>query len=111
MEQYQSTTKQQKPSIDIQIARDGELKISGIGIEQLSDEQFVLLQEAIDEAKTRAKTYSHLQEIAGRDAQIQGVIAAIAILSALVLTSFAISRLIVNSFSSEPTSAVVHTYN
>lgn len=97
MEQHAKT----KPSIDIQITRDGELKISNLNsTEELSKDQFIIVQELIDESKLRAKAYSQIRAIASKDACLQGAIAAFVFLTTLILIGFLIGRAVQKSISS-----------
>jgi amino acid transporter len=77
MEQQQET--RHRP-LNIHLKKDGELNLSGLTLENLSTEEFLVVQQLIDESKVRSHNANRVEELMQRGLMAQGVIAAFAIL-------------------------------
>ncbi|MCC5633803.1 hypothetical protein LC613_41020 [Nostoc sphaeroides CHAB 2801] len=77
MEQQQETYK--KP-LNIHLKKDGELNLSGLTLKNLTPEEFLIVQQLIDESRVRSNNANRVEELMQRGLMAQGVIAAFAIL-------------------------------
>ncbi|MBG1271538.1 hypothetical protein [Nostoc sp. WHI] len=91
MEQYKERTRQQ---INIHLKTDGELNLSGLTLKDLTPEEFIILQELIDESKVRSHNANRVEELMQRGLMAQGVIAAFAILMFSFIGIYGIYRYI-----------------
>ena len=91
MEQQDQTRHKQ---LNIHLKKDGELNLSGLTLENLSSEEFLILQQLIDESKVRSKENRQIEELMQRGMMAQGVIAAFTILMFSFIGIYGISRYI-----------------
>jgi hypothetical protein len=63
----------------IHLKKDGELNLSGLTLENLSPEEFLVVQQLIDESRARSKDHRCLEELMQRGMMAQTAIAAITI--------------------------------
>ncbi|YAF99444.1 MAG: hypothetical protein AB3A66_30315 (plasmid) [Nodularia sp. CChRGM 3473] len=82
-----------KERISIQLKTDGELNLSGIP-KNLSYEEFLIVQQLIDQSKQRSQNASRVQELMQRGMFVQGVIASFAVLMFLFLGFYSVTRYI-----------------
>lgn len=91
MEQYKERTRQQ---INIHLKTDGELNLSGLTLKDLTPEEFIILQQLIDESIVRSHNANRVEELMQRGLMAQGVIAAFAILMFSFIGIYSIYRYI-----------------
>ena len=77
MEQQQET--RHRP-LNIHLKKDGELNLSGLTLKNLTSEEFLIVQQLIDESRVRSHNANRVEELMQRGLMAQGVIAAFAIL-------------------------------
>lgn len=76
MEQQQET--RHRP-LNIHLKKDGELNLSGLTLKNLTPEEFLILQQLIDESRVRSNNANRVEELMQRGLMAQGVIATFAI--------------------------------
>ncbi|MCC5619561.1 hypothetical protein LC605_31835 [Nostoc sp. CHAB 5836] len=91
MEQQDQTRHKQ---LNIHLKKDGELNLSGLTLENLSSEEFLILQQLIDESRLRSKENRQIEELMQRGMMAQGVIAAFTILMFSFISIYGIYRYI-----------------
>ena len=77
MEQQQET--RHRP-LNIHLKKDGELNLSGLTLKNLTPEEFLIVQQLIDESRVRSNNANRVEELMQRGLMAQGVVAAFAIL-------------------------------
>ena len=77
MEQQQEQT---ESPLNIRLKKDGELNLSGLTLKNLTSEEFLIVQQLIDESRVRSHNANRVEELMQRGLMAQGVIAAFAIL-------------------------------
>ncbi|AUB44699.1 hypothetical protein COO91_10939 (plasmid) [Nostoc flagelliforme CCNUN1] len=92
MEQQQEQTRQKQ--LNIYLKKDGELNLSGLTLKNLTPEEFLILQQLIDESRVRSNNASRVEELMQRGLMAQGVIAAFAILMFSFIGIYGIYRYI-----------------
>jgi hypothetical protein len=101
-QQQEKTTRQFNPNpINIQLSSDGELNLSGITLENLTDEEFILVQRIIDESQRRSQNSKRVQELMQQGVLAQTAIAGFAVIMFFVMGSYSIVRLISSVVSSQ----------
>jgi hypothetical protein len=70
---------QERQKLNISLKPNGELTLSG-SVENLSQEEFILLQQVIDESQRRSKTAERIEERMKEGQAIVGICGAIAII-------------------------------
>jgi hypothetical protein len=91
MEHQQEKT---KTRINIQLTSDGELNLSGMSLESLTQEEYLLVQQLIDESRERSQNASRVQEMMQQGMMAQTAIAAFAVLMVTFLGFYGITRFI-----------------
>ncbi len=86
-------TERTKPRINIQLKTDGELNLSGIP-ENLSYEEFLIVQQLIDQSKQRSQNASKVQELMQRGMMAQTAIAAFSVLMFSFIGIYGLTRFI-----------------
>jgi hypothetical protein len=86
-------TERTKPRINIQLKTDGELNLSGI-LENLSYEEFQLVQQLIDQSQQRSQNASRVQELMQRRMMAQTAIAAFTVLMFSFMGIYGLTRFI-----------------
>jgi hypothetical protein len=102
----QQQKEKQQTQLNISLTTQGDLKIQVPNPEHLTSEQYLFIQQAIDESRERSKAYSQLQELVRRDFGAQGFIGFLFVFSLLTLVSFLTVRSIKQTFFTEPVSFV-----
>ncbi|RUR77045.1 hypothetical protein PCC6912_40040 [Chlorogloeopsis fritschii PCC 6912] len=102
MEQYQERQK-----LDIKLNLNGEMEAT-LPQRELTSDEWILIQQLLDEAKTRSQTRAKLEEIAQQGLFWQGVMGAVAVLMFLFLVSFCTVRVAIASFNSVNLQQVRH---
>lgn len=92
MEQQQERTTTQ--TINIQLGSNGELNLSGISLENLTQDEFILVQRLIDESQARSQNASRVKELMQQGMLAQTAIAAFAVLMLSFMGIYAITRFI-----------------
>ncbi|MCG6138442.1 MAG: hypothetical protein MET45_28105 [Nostoc sp. LLA-1] len=99
MEQWQERQK-----LNINLKTDGELNLSG-NLEDLSSEEFIVLQQLIDESQRRSKSAAQsaarVQEMMERGQTAQGIIAAIAIIMLSFIPIYGVTSYISSQIKGE----------
>lgn len=91
MEQQDQTRHKQ---LNIHLKKDGELNLSGLTLENLSSEEFLIVQQIIDESKARSHSNRQIEELMQRGMMAQTAIAAITVLMFSFLGIYSITRYI-----------------
>ncbi|MBG1259897.1 hypothetical protein [Nostoc commune] len=91
MEQQQET--RHRP-LNIHLKKDGELNLSGLTLKNLTSEEFLIVQQLIDESRVRSNNANRVEELMQRGLMAQGVIAAFAILMFSFISIYGIYRYI-----------------
>ncbi|MCC5611169.1 hypothetical protein LC612_31540 [Nostoc sp. CHAB 5834] len=91
MEQQQGTYR--KP-LNICLKKDGELNLSGLTLKNLTSEEFLIVQQLIDESRVRSHNANRVEELMQRGLIAQGVIATFAILMFSFIGIYGIYRYI-----------------
>ncbi|MBD2730624.1 hypothetical protein H6G96_30985 [Nostoc sp. FACHB-892] len=91
MEQQQET--RHRP-LNIHLKKDGELNLSGVTLKNLTPEEFLIVQQLIDESRVRSNNANRVEELMQRGLMAQGVIATFAILMFSFISIYGISRYI-----------------
>jgi amino acid transporter len=91
MEQQQEQTKR---PLNIHLKKDGELNLSGLTLKNLTSEEFLIVQQLIDESRVRSHNANRVEELMQRGLMAQGVIAAFAILMFSFIGIYGIYRYI-----------------
>ncbi|MCC5668214.1 hypothetical protein LC653_31225 [Nostoc sp. CHAB 5784] len=91
MEQQQET--RHRP-LNIHLKKDGELNLSGLTLKNLTNEEFLIVQQLIDESRVRSNNANRVEELMQRGLMAQGVIAAFAILMFSFIGIYGIYRYI-----------------
>jgi len=76
MEQQQEQTKR---PLNIRLNKDGELNLSGLTLENLTSEEFLVLQQLIDESKVRCSSSRQIEELMQRGMMAQTAMASPAV--------------------------------
>ncbi|WP_242055012.1 four helix bundle protein [Nostoc flagelliforme] len=77
MEQQEQT---HRKALNIHLKKDGELNLSGLTLENLSSEEFLIVQQLIDESRARSHSNRQIEELMQRGMMAQTAIAAITVL-------------------------------
>ncbi|MCC5640270.1 hypothetical protein LC593_31445 [Nostoc sp. CHAB 5844] len=91
MEQQQEKTKTQ---INIQLGSNGELNLSGLALDNLTQDEFILVQRLIDESQARSINASRVKELMQQGMLAQTAIAAFAVLMLSFMGFYGITRFI-----------------
>ncbi|MBD2732211.1 hypothetical protein H6G96_39735 [Nostoc sp. FACHB-892] len=91
MEQQQETYER---LLNIRLKRDGELNLSGLTLKNLTPEEFLIVQQLIDESRVRSHNANRVEELMQRGLMAQGMIATFAILMFSFISIYGISRYI-----------------
>lgn len=91
MEQQQEQT---ESPLNIRLKKDGELNLSGLTLKNLTSEEFLIVQQLIDESRVRSHNANRVEELMQRGLMAQGVIAAFAILMFSFIGIYSIYRYI-----------------
>ncbi|MFK0731531.1 MAG: hypothetical protein ACIWVG_10275 [Gloeotrichia echinulata HAB0833] len=91
MEQQQQQTNR---ALNIHLNKDGELNLSGLTLENLTSEEFLVLQQLIDESKVRSLEHRYLEELMQRGMMAQTAIAAFTVLMFSFMGIYGITRYI-----------------
>lgn len=91
MEQQQET--RHRP-LNIHLKKDGELNLSGLTLKNLTSEEFLIVQQLIDESRVRSHNANRVEKLMQRGLMAQGVIAAFAILMFSFIGIYGIYRYI-----------------
>ncbi|MBW4430045.1 MAG: hypothetical protein KME50_38330 [Nostoc desertorum CM1-VF14] len=91
MEQQQE---QIKRPLNIHLKKDGELNLSGLTLKNLTQEEFLIVQQLIDESRVRSNNANRVEELMQRGLMAQGVIATFAILMFSFIGIYGIYRYI-----------------
>ncbi|MCC5669224.1 hypothetical protein LC653_36645 [Nostoc sp. CHAB 5784] len=92
MEQQQEQTRQKQ--LFIHLKKDGELNLSGLTLKNLTPEEFLILQQLIDESIVRSNNANRVEELMQRGMMAQGVVATFAILMFSFIGIYGIYRYI-----------------
>ncbi len=92
MEQQQEQTHHK--SLNIHLNKDGELNLSGLTLENLTSEEFLVLQQLIDESKVRCSSSRQIEELMQRGMMAQTAIAAFTVLMFSFMGIYGITRYI-----------------
>jgi hypothetical protein len=91
MEQQEQT---RHTPLNIHLKKDGELNLSGLTLENLSSEEFLVVQQLIDESRVRSKDHRYLEELMQRGMMAQTAIAAFTVLMFSFMGIYGITRYI-----------------
>jgi hypothetical protein len=91
MEQQEQTRHKQ---LNIYLKKDGELNLSGLTLENLTTEEFLVIQQIIDESIVRSKENRQIEELMQRGMMAQTAIAAITVLMFSFMGIYGITRYI-----------------
>ena len=91
MEQQDQT---HRKALNIHLKKDGELNLSGLTLENLSSEEFLVVQQLIDESKVRSQSNRQIEELMQRGMMAQTAIAAMAVLMFSFLGIYSVTRYI-----------------
>jgi hypothetical protein len=91
MEQQEQTRHKQ---LNIHLKKDGELSLSGLTLENLTTEEFLVVQQIIDESKARSQSNRQVEELMQRGMMAQTAIAAFTILMFSFMGIYGITRYI-----------------
>ncbi|MBN3908102.1 MAG: hypothetical protein HWQ35_16605 [Nostoc sp. NMS1] len=91
MEQQEQTRHKQ---LNIHLKKDGELSLSGLTLENLTTEEFLVVQQIIDESRTRSQSNRQIEELMQRGMMAQTAIAAITVLMFSFMGIYGITRYI-----------------
>ncbi|WP_193199733.1 hypothetical protein [Nostoc sp. MG11] len=80
--------------INIQLKSDGELNLRGVSLQNLSNEEWLILQQLIDESRVRSRDTKKLEEMMQRGMEAQGLIAACLVFMLLILGFFSLTRFV-----------------
>jgi hypothetical protein len=91
MEQQEQTRHKQ---LNIHLKKDGELNLSGLTLENLTTEEFLVVQQLIDESKVRSHSNRQIEELMQRGMMAQTAIAAFTVLMFSFMGIYGITRYI-----------------
>jgi hypothetical protein len=91
MEQLDQT---HRKALNIHLKKDGELNLSGLTLENLTTEEFLVVQQLIDESKARSHSNRQIEELMQRGIMAQTAIAAITVLMFSFMGIYGITRYI-----------------
>ncbi len=91
MEQQDQT---HRKALNIHLKKDGELSLSGLTLENLTTEEFLVVQQIIDESRTRSHSNRQIEELMQRGMMAQTAIAAITVLMFSFMGIYGITRYI-----------------
>jgi hypothetical protein len=91
MEQQDQT---HRKALNIHLKKDGELSLSGLTLENLTTEEFLVVQQIIDESKARSHSNRQIEELMQRGMMAQTAIAAFTILMFSFMGIYGITRYI-----------------
>ncbi|QLE45214.1 hypothetical protein FD723_33370 (plasmid) [Nostoc sp. C052] len=91
MEQQDQT---HRKALNIHLKKDGELNLSGLTLENLTTEEFLVVQQIIDESRVRSQSNRQIEELMQRGMMAQTAIAAFTILMFSFMGIYGITRYI-----------------
>jgi hypothetical protein len=91
MEQQDQT---RHKALNIHLKKDGELSLSGLTLENLTTEEFLVVQQIIDESKARSHSNRQIEELMQRGMIAQTAIAAMTVLMFSFMGIYGITRYI-----------------
>ncbi|MEJ6486824.1 hypothetical protein N0Y54_37150, partial [Nostoc punctiforme UO1] len=78
----------------IHLKKDGELNLSGLTLENLTTEEFLVIQQIIDESRVRSQSNRQIEELMQRGMMAQTAIAAMTVLMFSFMGIYGITRYI-----------------
>jgi hypothetical protein len=94
MEQQQEQTQTRHKQFNIHLKKDGELNLSGLTLENLTTEEWIVVQQIIDESKARSHSNRQIEELMHRGMMAQTAIAAMSVLMFSFLGIYGVTRYI-----------------